>query len=257
MCISAEFCEHNLQLLFTILEKSHEPAIRSNIIIALGDMAVCFNNLIDANIAYLYKRLSDSDRAVKKNTLMVLTHLILNGMVKVKGQLGEMAICLVDEDARISDLARLFFTELTSKDNAVYNNMPDIISHLSNSENKVDEESYRKIMRFLFELIKDKTMDSMIEKLCQRFKNTEEPRGWRDIAFCLSMLPYKNEKSFKRLLEGFPNYQDKVHEEAVFKYLSDIIAKVLVFSDSFCCSWFRLTMFYLQFLYFVTAVLDN
>ncbi|KAG0336529.1 Condensin complex subunit [Podila humilis] len=225
MCISAEFCEHNLQLLFTILEKSHEPTIRSNIIIALGDMAVCFNNLIDANIAYLYKRLSDSDRAVKKNTLMVLTHLILNGMVKVKGQLGEMAICLVDEDARISDLARLFFTELTSKDNAVYNNMPDIISHLSNSEDKVDEESYRKIMRFLFELIKDKTMDSMIEKLCQRFKNTDEPRGWRDIAFCLSMLPYRSEKSFKRLLEGFPNYQDKVHEEAVYKYLCDIVTK--------------------------------
>ncbi|KAF9276148.1 Condensin complex subunit [Mortierella alpina] len=223
MCISAEFCEHNLQLLFTILEKSTEPTIRSNIIIALGDMAVCFNNLIDANIAYLYKRLSDSDAAVKKNTLMVLTHLILNGMVKVKGQLGEMAICLVDEDARISDLARLFFTELSSKDNAVYNNMPDIISHMSNA--KIDEESYRKIMRFLFELIKEKNMESMIEKLCQRFKNTDEPRGWRDIAFCLSMLPFKTERSFKRLLEGFPNYQDKVHEEQVFKYLSDIISK--------------------------------
>ncbi|KAG0208089.1 Condensin complex subunit [Mortierella sp. GBA30] len=223
MCISSEFCEHNLQLLFTILEKSTEPTVRSNIIIALGDMAVCFNNLIDANIAYLYKRLSDSDAAVKKNTLMVLTHLILNGMVKVKGQLGEMAICLVDEDARISDLARLFFTELTSKDNAVYNNMPDIISHMSNA--KIDEESYRKIMRFLFELIKEKNMESMTEKLCQRFKNTDEPRGWRDIAFCLSMLPFKTEKSFKRLLEGFPNYQDKVHEEQVFKYLSDIIAK--------------------------------
>ncbi|KAF9959343.1 Condensin complex subunit [Modicella reniformis] len=223
MCVSSEFCEHNLQLLFTILEKSIEPTVRSNIIIALGDMAVCFNNLIDANIAYLYKRLSDSDTAVKKNTLMVLTHLILNGMVKVKGQLGEMAICLVDEDSRISDLARLFFTELTSKDNAVYNNMPDIISHMSNAN--IDEESYRKIMRFLFELIKEKNMESMTEKLCQRFKNTDEPRGWRDIAFCLSMLPFKNEKSFKRLLEGFPNYQDKVHEEQVFKYLSDIIAK--------------------------------
>ncbi|KAF9583373.1 Condensin complex subunit, partial [Lunasporangiospora selenospora] len=223
MCVSSEFCEHNLQLLFTILEKSNEPTIRSNIIIALGDMAVCFNNLIDANIAYLYKRLSDSDSAVKKNTLMVLTHLILNGMVKVKGQLGEMAICLVDADARISDLARLFFTELTSKDNAVYNNMPDIISHLSNAA--IDEESYKRIMRFLFELIKDKNMDSMVEKLCQRFKNTEDARGWRDIAFCLSMLPFKSEKSFKRLLEGFPNFQDKVFEETVYKYLLDIIAK--------------------------------
>ncbi|KAG0278180.1 Condensin complex subunit [Linnemannia exigua] len=223
MCISAEFCEHNLQLLFTILEKSTQPAIRSNIIIALGDMAVCFNNLIDANINYLYKRLSDSDKAVKKNTLMVLTHLILNGMVKVKGQLGEMAICLTDEDNRISDLARLFFTELTSKDNAVYNNMPDIISHMSNSQ--ISEESYRKIMKFLFELIKEKNMDSMIEKLCQRFKNTDQPRGWRDIAFCLSMLPFKTEKSFKRLLEGFPNYQDKVYEEQVFKSLTDIVTK--------------------------------
>ncbi|KAF9092669.1 Condensin complex subunit [Mortierella sp. AD031] len=223
MCISAEFCEHNLQLLFTILEKSTQPAIRSNIIIALGDMAVCFNNLIDANIAYLYKRLSDSDKAVKKNTLMVLTHLILNGMVKVKGQLGEMAICLTDEDSRISDLARLFFTELTSKDNAVYNNMPDIISHMSNAE--IQEEAYRKIMKFLFELIKEKNMDSMTEKLCQRFKNTDKPRGWRDIAFCLSMLPFKTEKSFKRLLEGFPNYQDKVYEEQVFKSLMDIVAK--------------------------------
>ncbi|KAF9920846.1 Condensin complex subunit [Linnemannia zychae] len=223
MCISAEFCEHNLQLLFTILEKSTEPAIRSNIIIALGDMAVCFNNLIDANINYLYKRLSDSDKAVKKNALMVLTHLILNGMVKVKGQLGEMAICLTDEDNRISDLARLFFTELTSKDNAVYNNMPDIISHMSNTD--ISEDSYRKIMKFLFELIKEKNMDSMIEKLCQRFKNTDQPRGWRDIAFCLSMLPFKTEKSFKRLLEGFHLYQDKVYEEQVFKCLSDIVAK--------------------------------
>ncbi|KAG0004923.1 Condensin complex subunit [Entomortierella chlamydospora] len=223
MCVSSEFCEQNLQLLFTILEKSTEPTIRSNIVIALGDIAVCFHNLIEANISYLFKRLSDYDTAVKKDTLMVLTHLILNGMVKVKGQLGEMAICLVDEDARISGLARLFFTELTSKDNAVYNNMPDIISQMSNAQ--VDEDSYRKIMRFLFELIKDKNMESMTEKLCQRFRNTNEPRGWRDIAFCLSMLPFKTEKCYKRLLEGFPHFQDKVGEESVFRYLFDIAVK--------------------------------
>ena len=62
---------------------------------------------------------------VKKNTLMVLTHLILNGMVKVKGQMGEMAKCVEDEDERISNLAKLFFQELSTKDNAIYNNLPD------------------------------------------------------------------------------------------------------------------------------------
>src|SRR3954453_16768140 len=128
MCVISEFCEDNLQLLFTILEKSNEPTIRSNIIIALGDMTVCFNNIIDENINYFYKRLADSDNLVKKNTLMVLTLLILNGMIKVKGQLGEMAKCINDPEVKIRDLAKLFFKELAVKDNQVYNNFSDVSS---------------------------------------------------------------------------------------------------------------------------------
>ncbi|CAG8519321.1 961_t:CDS:10 [Funneliformis caledonium] len=213
MCVSSEFCEDNLQLLFTILERSNEPTIRSNIIIALGDMTVCFNNIIDENINYFYKRLADPDNLVKKNTLMVLTHLILNGMIKVKGYLGEMAKCLEDKDRRISDLAKLFFTELASKDNAVYNNLPDIISNLSNGENPVNEESFKRIMKFLFDFIeKDKQSDNLVEKLFQRFKNLDDIRQWRDIAYCLSLLPYKSERSFRKLTEGIAQYQDKLHE---------------------------------------------
>jgi len=43
MCVSSRFCQDNLQLLFTLLEKSDIKEIRSNVIIGLGDMAVCFN----------------------------------------------------------------------------------------------------------------------------------------------------------------------------------------------------------------------
>jgi condensin complex subunit 1 len=46
-------------------------------------------------------------------------------MIKVKGQLGEMAKCLEDPEPRIADLAKLFFTELSTKENAIYNNLPD------------------------------------------------------------------------------------------------------------------------------------
>jgi hypothetical protein len=46
-------------------------------------------------------------------------------MIKVKGQLGEMAKCVEDEDVRIQDLAKLFFSELSTKENAIYNNLPD------------------------------------------------------------------------------------------------------------------------------------
>lgn len=125
LCVSSQFCDQHHLLLFKILETSKSANIRSNIVIALGDVAVSFSNIIDENSSELYKGLSDNDLVVKKNTLMVLTHLILNGMVKVKGQLGEMAKCLEDEDQRISDLAKLFFQDLSTKDNAIYNNLPD------------------------------------------------------------------------------------------------------------------------------------
>lgn len=156
MCVSAEYCEANLPLLITIMERSADATVRSNAVIALGDMAVCFNHLIDENTDFLYRRLADSDASVKRTCLMTLTFLILAGQVKVKGQLGEMAKCLEDEDRRIADLARMFFTELSTKDNAVYNHFVDMFSLLS-AERALEEESFRRIVRFLL---------GFVEKVC-------------------------------------------------------------------------------------------
>ncbi|WVQ81007.1 hypothetical protein IAT38_003114 [Cryptococcus sp. DSM 104549] len=226
MCVSAQFCESYLPLLFKILETSRDPVVRSNIVIALGDIAVSFGSIIDDNSEHLYRGLSDPDLIVKKNTLMVLTHLILNGMIKVKGQLGEMAKCLEDPDQRISDLAKLFFTELSTKDNALYNNLQDVISHLSIGSHAVDEETFERTMRFIFTFIeKEKQAESIVEKLCQRFRLATDERQWRDISFCLSLLPFKSERSMKKLIEGLPFYQDKLHEETVFRRFTEILAK--------------------------------
>ncbi|ORX90468.1 hypothetical protein K493DRAFT_339988 [Basidiobolus meristosporus CBS 931.73] len=227
MCVSSDFCEKHLQLLFTMLEKSDDPIVRSNIVIALGDVAVCFNTLVGENIAFLYKRLRDPDSSVKKNTLMVLTHLILNGMIKVKGQLGEMAKCLENPDQRISDLARLFFTELASKDNAVYNNLPDMISSLSSGNNAVDEESFKRIMKFLFEFIKDKERqtENIVEKLCLRFRNTDDQRQWKDISYCLSLVQYRSDRTFKKLLDGMVYFHDKLHNNTVHHHMMEIVTK--------------------------------
>ncbi len=148
MCVSAEYCEANLPLLITIMERSTDATVRSNAVIALGDMAVCFNHLIDENTDFLYRRLADPELSVKRTCLMTLTFLILAGQVKVKGQLGEMAKCLEDEDKRIADLARMFFTELSTKDNAVYNHFVDMFSLLS-ADQEIGEESFRRVIRFL------------------------------------------------------------------------------------------------------------
>ena len=152
MCVSSEYCEQNLPLLITILERSADPITRSNLVIALGDMAVCFNHLIDENTDFLYRRLKDDDASVKRTCLMTLTFLILAGQVKVKGQLGQMAKCLEDSDKRIMDLSKMFFTELATKDNAVYNQFVDMFSVLS-AEKDLDEDALRRIIKFLASFI--------------------------------------------------------------------------------------------------------
>ncbi|KAI0795346.1 non-SMC mitotic condensation complex subunit 1-domain-containing protein [Irpex lacteus] len=226
LCVSSQFCDKHHDLLFRILKSSKDASIRSNIVIALGDVAVSFSTIIDENSSELYRGLSDKDIVVKKNTLMVLTHLILNGMIKVKGQLGEMAKCIEDPDQRIADLARLFFSELATKDNAIYNNLPDVISHLSVGAHAVDEETFQSIMKYVFTFIeKEKQAENIVEKLCQRFRLAEEPRQWRDIAYCLSLLPFKSERSVKKLIEGLQFYRDKLHEEEVYNRFQEILAK--------------------------------
>ena len=49
--------------------------------------------------------------------------------------------------------AKLFFTELARKGNALYNVMPDIISGLSNPEAGIEEANFREVMKYIIALI--------------------------------------------------------------------------------------------------------
>lgn len=202
MCVSSEYCETNLSLLITILERSPSAITRSNLVVALGDMAVCFNHLIDENTDFLYRRLSDASLQVKRTCLMTLTFLILAGQVKVKGQLGDMAKCVEDEDDRIKEMSRMFFAELAGKDNAVYNHFVDMFSLLSADE-ELDEDRFRKIIKFLASFIeKDKHAKQLASKLAPRLQRAENERQWNDVAFALGLLPHKNEDIAKMVTEG-------------------------------------------------------
>lgn len=60
MCISAGFCEQHLQVLFTVLQKASDAALRSTVVVALGDLAFRFPNLIEPWIGHMYDRLNDA-----------------------------------------------------------------------------------------------------------------------------------------------------------------------------------------------------
>ncbi|PJF19212.1 Ycs4p [Paramicrosporidium saccamoebae] len=226
MSVSGQYCDQYLPLFLTILEKSPDSNIRNNLTVAFADLAQSFGRIIDSNIVYLFRRLCDPDVTVKRNALMVLTHLTLTGLIKVKGQVGEIAKCILDEDSRVSSLARLFFHEMAGKDNAIYNHIPDIISSLSMNDNVLSEDDFKTIAKFIFEYIKkERQMEGLVEKLCQRFRQCSDMRQARDLACCLTMINFTSEKTIRRLVESLPLYRDKLVDIVVYRYFVETLQR--------------------------------
>ncbi|KAM9277718.1 condensin complex subunit 1 [Cariama cristata] len=223
--ISSEFCDSHLRLLFTMMEKSPLPGVRSNLIIAAGDLAIRFPNLVEPWTSHLYARLRDPCPSVRQTAGLVMTHLILKDMVKVKGQVSEMAALLIDPEEAIMGVAQNFFSELSNKGNAIYNLLPDIISHLSDPNCGIEEESFHTIMRHLFSYItKDKQTESLVEKLCQRFRTVRTERQYRDLAHCLTLLPL-SERGLHKLQDNFDCFADKLQDPAVYSCFQTVLAR--------------------------------
>lgn len=224
--ISATFCDSQLRLLFTMLEKSSLPTVRSNLMVATGDLAIRFPNLVDPWTPHLYARLRDPAQQVRRTAGLVMTHLILKDMVKVKGQVSEMAVLLIDPVPQIAALAKNFFNELSHKGNAIYNLLPDIISRLSDPEGGVEEEPFHTIMKQLLSYItKDKQTESLVEKLCQRFRTARTERQYRDLAYCVSQLPL-TERGLHKMLDHFDCFGDKLLDESVFGSFLLVVGKL-------------------------------
>jgi len=206
------------------------PTIKGNIIIGVADLFLRFPNAVEPYSEYIYHGLkkhapnnnnnnnknkdatkndnrhaTNNDDAstasaaatdelyVRKTTLLMLTHLILNDMVKAKAPLAEIAKCTQDftHNPRLAELSRRFFEDLNSKSGdgkaTIYNMLPDILSRLSGEsaaaevgiggDRTVDAlttEGFKEVFKFLLAfLTKDKQIDNLVDKLLRRFENMQ------------------------------------------------------------------------------------
>ncbi|KAL7485181.1 hypothetical protein ACHAW6_010781 [Cyclotella cf. meneghiniana] len=226
MCVSKSFCEKHLPLLFSVLAKApnHDQDLRANIVVALGDLAFRFPNEVEPYTPKIYACLRDKSTRVRRHTLMVLTHLILNDMVKVKGQVCEIALCLQDQETGIRDMARLLFHELSKRTNSpIYNLLPDIVSQLS--QLGLSQVIFREIMSFLLSFInKDRQNEMLVDKLIQRFPKCTSINQKADLAYCIAQLKV-NDKCIKCLNDSFKLYKDALFDEDVLKNFITVLSK--------------------------------
>lgn len=110
MLLSQSICNQYVQLLFTLVEKSPNPMVRSQLIIGIGDLVYRFPNALEPWTSHLYLPLRDTkSNVVRMNTIRVLSHLILKEMIKTRGQIYEIALCTIDEDEKICTMSKAFF----------------------------------------------------------------------------------------------------------------------------------------------------
>lgn len=224
MTVSSGFCESNIPFLMNVFDHTKNIKIKCNIIIGMSDFTFRFPNVIEPWSAHLYSTLHESDTELRLTTVKILAHLIAHEMILVKGQISDLALCIVDEHDEIRTITGQFFKEIANKSNILYNALPDIISRLSDPNLNLEEGKYQIIMRNIIGLIqKDRQVEGLVEKLCFRFKVTVIERQWRDIAFCLSLLSY-NEKTIKKLIENVKHFRDKVQVQEVYDAFRTIIS---------------------------------
>ncbi|XP_053684767.1 condensin complex subunit 1 isoform X2 [Sabethes cyaneus] len=224
MSVSSKFCESHMSFLMNILQYTKQNQIKCNIMIGLSDLTFRFPNVIEPWTSYMYATLHEKDIELRLTAVKMLSNLILHEMIRVKGQISDLAMCIVDPAPEIRTITEQFFKEIANKSNILYNVLPDIISRLSDPTLNLEEEKYHTIMQHIIGLInKDKQIESLVEKLCLRFRVTTEQRQWRDIAFCLSLLSY-NEKTIRKLSDNISCFKDKVQYDEILGSFKTIIS---------------------------------
>lgn len=103
MCVSSKICQANLELIFSILHSKIDFGIKANIIVSLGDLFNRFPNCLNEKTNEIFRLLHDEQNHVRRQALMVITHLVLNDMLKIKGEIVDICMLLEDSDPRIRD----------------------------------------------------------------------------------------------------------------------------------------------------------
>jgi condensin complex subunit 1 len=86
-----------------LLKSDIDFGVKANIIISLGDLFNRFPNTLHEKTKDIFMLLHDNKNHVRRQALMVITHLILNDMLKLKGEIVDICMLLEDVDPRIQD----------------------------------------------------------------------------------------------------------------------------------------------------------
>ena len=108
MCVSSQVCKDNVEMLFEIMQSDIDYTVKTNVIISIGDLFKRFPNLMGQYSNRVFRLLQDSQLPVRYQSLMVISHLVLNDMIKLKEDIVDVSFLLNDSNPVIKDMVKVF-----------------------------------------------------------------------------------------------------------------------------------------------------
>lgn len=222
MCINSQLCEKYITQFLYVGDTEESPDIRCSAVITVGDLIMRHPNLLESHSQFLFCKLKDRNEQVKKKALLVISHLVLNDMIKVKSYIADILQGALDKE--LKHLTLVFLQEFHQKDSlALYNLVPDAISRLQTA--CLSHAQFKRLIDVLFKYIdKERQGENLIGKLSHRFYSCSEEEA-NNVAYCLTLVPI-NEKGVRILLDNTPAWQPRATENSLVKeYLNDFASK--------------------------------
>jgi len=103
-------------MLFDLLKlPGFDSKVKGNILIAVGDLYKWFTNTLESHNDKFFDNLHSDNSYVRRHCFRVISHLALNDMIKIRGEISDICLLLKDDDQKIRDLVKLFLHEIHSK----------------------------------------------------------------------------------------------------------------------------------------------
>ncbi|CAK56283.1 unnamed protein product (macronuclear) [Paramecium tetraurelia] len=219
MCLSESYCRQNIEMLFNIMKcPLFDQVVKNNVLISIGDLLHMWPNTVQKFHKQIYSNLLDSNGPLRRVTLLVLTHLILNDMIKSKTSLSHIPVLLNDPCQQIQSMARYFLNELQKKEQrAISNAVPDIILNI---------HEHNEIIISQISLYIDKNLvESIVEKLVNILGISQNQSEIKNISILFNYMNL-TQTSLQRFLDGWEQYREKLKDQFVYNQFISLIKKL-------------------------------
>ena len=230
MLINQDFCQNNLSFIFDLLNNDTIPSdLKLNVCLSFGDLVNRFPNILISEVNKFFDGLHSPSTDVVKYTLTVISHLVLNDMLKLKGEVVDICMLLDHKDPSIRSHVQIFFSEINNKgNNVIYNIIPKALARLSNEYKSLEYSKFKTIAITLLKYVdKEKYIEGLMDKIFAKLKNSTDNIEWRNNTFVLSELNYNTEKILTKFLTSYSEIKEKNDEsDEVRENLGKIFAKM-------------------------------